>query len=130
MKTSNKYIVLAAMALTFAACTQEDDFTPQTDGDAVKINATIGKLQTRVAYEDDGTTNFINGDEICVVNTMRSSKNIANYTYTNYGTYNEPNMAWTTTDALVWNGGTAESQFQAWYPATASVVVQVLPSKV
>ena len=54
MKTSNKYVVLAAMTLTFAACTQEDDFTPQTDGDAVKINATIGRLQTRVAYEDDG----------------------------------------------------------------------------
>ena len=128
MKTSNKYIVLAAMALTFAACTQEDDFTPQTDGDAVKINATIGKLQTRVAYEDDGTTNFINGDEICVQNILRESKNIATYTYTNYGTYNEPNMAWTTTDALVWNGGTAESQFQAWYPATASFDKFTLPT--
>ena len=128
MKTSNKYIVLAAMALTFAACTQEADFTPQTDGDAVKINATIGKLQTRVAYEDDGTTNFINGDEICVQNILRESKNIATYTYTNNGTYNDPNMAWTTTDALVWNGGTAESQFQAWYPATASFDKFTLPT--
>ena len=128
MKTSNKYIVLAAMALTFAACTQEDDFTPQTDGDAVKINATIGKLQTRVAYEDDGTTNFTNGDEICVQNILRDTKNIATYRYTNYGTYDDPNMAWTTTDALVWNGGTAESQFQAWYPATASFDKFTLPT--
>ena len=128
MKTYNKYIALAAMALTFAACTQEDDFTPQTDGDAVKINATIGKLQTRVAYEDDGTTNFINGDEICVQNILRESKNIATYTYTNNGTYNDPNMAWTTTNALVWNGGTAESQFQAWYPATASFDKFTLPT--
>ena len=69
MKTYNKYIALAAMALTFAACTQEEDFTPQMDGDAVKINATIGAMQTRVAYEADGATNFINGDEICVQNT-------------------------------------------------------------
>ena len=128
MKIYNKYIVLAAMALTFAACTQEDDFTPQTDGDAVKINATIGKLQTRVAYEDNGTTNFINGDEICVQNILRDTKNIATYTYTNNGTYNDPNMAWTTTDALVWNGGTAESQFQAWYPATASFDKFTLPT--
>ena len=128
MKTSNKYIVLAAMALTFAACTQEDDFTPQTDGDAVKINATIGKLQTRVAYEDDGTTNFTNGDEICVQNILRDTKNIATYRYTNYGTYDDPNMAWTTTDALAWNGGTAESQFQAWYPATASFDKFTLPT--
>ena len=120
MKTSNKYIVLAAMALTFAACTQEEDFTPQMDGDAVKINATIGKLQTRVAYEDDGATNFINGDEICVQNILRDTKNVATYTF--------DGTTWTTTDALVWNGGTAESQFQAWYPATASFDKFTLPT--
>ena len=119
MKIYNKYIVLAAMALTFAACTQEDDFTPQTDGDAVMINATIGKLQTRVAYEDDGTTNFINGDEICVQNILRESKNIATYTF--------DGSTWTTTDVLVWNGGTTENQFQAWYPATASFDKFTLP---
>ena len=120
MKTSNKYIVLAAMALTFAACTQEDDFTPQTDGDTVKINATIGRLQTRVAYEDDGATNFINGDEICVQNILRETKNVATYTF--------DGSTWTTTDALVWNGGTAESQFLAWYPATASFDEFTLPT--
>ena len=120
MKTSNKYVVLAAMTLTFAACTQEDDFTPQTDGDAVKINATIGRLQTRVAYEDDGATNFINGDQICVQNTLRDTKNIATYTF--------DGSTWITTDALVWNGGTAESQFQAWYPATASFDEFTLPT--
>ena len=120
MKTYNKYIALAAMALTFAACTQEDDFTPQTDGDAVKINATIGAMQTRVAYEDDGATNFINGDEICVQNILRDTKNVATYTF--------DGTTWTTTDALVWNGGTAESQFQAWYPATASFDKFTLPT--
>ena len=120
MKTYNKYIVLAAMALTFAACTQEDYFTPQTDGDAVKINATIGRLQTRVAYEDDGATNFINGDQICVQNILRETKNIATYTF--------DGTTWATTDALVWNGGTAESQFQAWYPATASFDKFTLPT--
>ena len=111
MKIYNKYIVLAAMALTFAACTQEDDFTPQTDNDAVKINATIGKLQTRVAYEDNGATNFINGDEICVQNTLRDTKNIASYTF--------DGTTWTTTDAFVWNGS-AKNQFKAWYPAATA----------
>ena len=115
-----KYITLAAMALTLVACTQEDDFTPQMDVDAVKINATIGRLQTRVAYDNTGGTNFINGDEICVQNTLRDTKNIATYTF--------DGRTWTTTDALVWNGGTAESQFQAWYPATASFDKFTLPT--
>ena len=120
MKTSNKYIALAAMALTFAACTQKDDFAPRAESDAVKINATVAGLQARVAYEDDGATNFINGDQICVQNILCDTKNIATYTF--YGTN------WTTTDALVWNGGTAESQFQAWYPATASFDEFTLPT--
>ena len=111
MKIYNKYIALVAMALTFAACTQEDDFTPQTDNDAVKINATIGKLQTRVAYEDNGATNFINGDKICVQNTLRDTKNIATYTF--------DGTTWTTTDAFVWNGS-AKNQFKAWYPAATA----------
>ena len=108
MKTL-RYIALAAMTLSFAACTQEEDFTPQMDGDAVKINATIGAMQTRVAYSgDNGVTNFVNGDAIKVVNLMCTSKNEATYTTTD-GTN------WTTTDAMVWNSS-SKNTFQAWYP--------------
>lgn len=108
MKTL-RYIALAALTLSFAACTQEEDFTPQMDGDAVKINATIGALQTRVAYSgDNGVTNFVNGDAIKVVNLIRTSKNEATYTTTD-GTN------WTTTDAMVWNSS-SKNKFQAWYP--------------
>ena len=109
MKTL-RYIVLAALTLSFVACEQED-FNPavQGDPDAVKINATIGNMQTRVAYSgDNGVTNFVNGDAIKVVNLMRTSKNEATYTTTD-GTN------WTTTDAMVWNSS-SKNIFQAWYP--------------
>ena len=108
MKTL-RYIAFAAIALGFAACEQED-FNPavQGDPDAVKINATIGALQTRVAYGENGATTFTNGDAIKVVNLMRTSKNEATYTTTD-GTN------WTTTDAMVWNS-TSKNKFQAYYP--------------
>ena len=109
MKTL-RYIALATLTLSFAACEQED-FNPavQGDPDAVKINATIGNMQTRVAYSgDNGATNFVNGDAIKVVNLMRTSKNEATYTTTN-GTN------WTTSDAMVWNSS-SKNKFQAWYP--------------
>ena len=109
MKTL-RYIALAALTLSFAAC-EQDDINPavQGDPDAVKINATIGALQTRVAYSgDNGVTNFVNGDAIKVVNLMRTSKNEATYTTTD-GTN------WTTTDAMVWNSS-SKNIFQAWYP--------------
>ena len=105
---------------TFVSCDQEDFLSQETDADAVRVVASINKLQTRVAYEDDGATNFINGDQICVQNILRETKNIATYTF--------DGSTWITTDALVWNGGTAESQFQAWYPATASFDEFTLPT--
>ena len=109
MKTL-RYIALAALTLSFAAC-EQDDINPAVQGapDAVKINATIGNMQTRVAYSgDNGVTNFVNGDAIKVVNLMRTSKNEATYTTTD-GTN------WTTTDAMVWNSS-SKNIFQAWYP--------------
>ncbi len=109
MKKYNKYIALAALTLSFAACEQEDiNPAVQGDPDAVKINATIGNMQTRVAYGENGVTNFVNGDAIKVVNLMRTSKNEATYTTTD-GTN------WTTTDAMVWNSS-SKNKFQAWYP--------------
>ncbi len=109
MKTTNQYIALAVLALTFAACTQDEDFIPQGDGDAIKISASIGALQTRVSYDAKGYTTFDKGDQIKIVNKLRTSKNIATYTLTDEG--------WNTADAFVWSS-TSLNQFEAWYPVT------------
>ena len=109
MKTTNQYIALAVLALTFAACTQDEDFIPQGDSDIVKITASIGALQTRVSYDAKGYTTFDKGDQIRVKNTLRTSKNIATYTLTDEG--------WNTADAFVWSS-TSLNQFEAWYPVT------------
>ena len=42
MKKYHKYIALAALTISFAACTQDNDIIPQGDGDAVKISASTG----------------------------------------------------------------------------------------
>ena len=109
MTKYHKYIALAALTCSLAACEQED-FTPsvQGDGDAVKITATIGKLQTRVSYDERNTT-FDENDQIKVVNKLRTSKNVATYTLTDEG--------WNTADAFVWNGA-SKNEFEAWYPVT------------
>ena len=104
-----KYIALAALTFSFAACTQDEDFIPQGDGDAIKISASIGALQTRVSYDAKGYTTFDKGDQIRVKNTLRTSKNIATYTLTDEG--------WNTADAFVWSS-TSLNQFEAWYPVT------------
>ena len=109
MKKYHKYIALAALTFSFAACTQDEDFIPQGDGDAIKISASIGALQTRVSYDAKGYTTFDKGDQIRVENTLCTSKNIATYTLTDEG--------WNTADAFVWSS-TSLNQFEAWYPVT------------
>ena len=118
MKTL-KYIALAALTCSLAACEQED-FTPsvQGDGDAVKITATIGKLQTRVSYDERNTT-FDENDQIKVVNKLRTSKNVATYTLTD--------EEWNTADPFVWNGA-SKNEFEAWYPLTASYTTFTIPT--
>ena len=119
MKTTNQYIALAVLALTFAACTQDEDFIPRGDGDAVKITASIGALQTRVSYDAERNTTFDEGDQIKVENKLRTSKNVATYTLTD--------EEWNTADPFVWNGA-SKNEFEAWYPLTASYTTFTIPT--
>ena len=118
MKTF-KYIALAALTISFAACTQDEDFIPRGDGDAVKITASIGALQTRVSYDAERNTTFDEGDQIKVENKLRTSKNVATYTLTD--------EEWNTADAFVWNGA-SKNEFEAWYPLTASYTTFTIPT--
>lgn len=122
--TYNRYITLAAMTLTFAACSQDEDFAPQTDGDAVKINATIGTMpQTRLTYGTDGTTTFASGDQIRVINQTRSGKSKSDATYKFDGSAWEPA---TTTNYVVWEGTDANT-FRGIHPATANDSTFTIP---
>ena len=109
MKRTYKYITLAALALGFAACTQDDDFAPQQE-DIVKIaSANIAtEVQTRVNTLDDGTQ-WENTDQILLVNNSRDNKNSGTYTYND--------NAWNLTNGIVlYASGT--NGFTAYYPAS------------
>ena len=107
MKTY-KYIALAALVLGFAACSQDDDFTPQQE-DIVQIaSANIAtEVKTRVNTLDDGTQ-WENNDQILLVNNSRENKNSGIYTY--------KGTAWELTSGIVlYASGT--NNFTAYYPA-------------
>ena len=102
------FLLSAFCFLLFVSCSQEEFLPQETDSDAVKISATIGKLQTRVSYDERNTT-FDENDQIKVVNKLRTSKNVATYTLTD--------EEWNTADPFVWNGA-SKNEFEAWYPVT------------
>jgi len=115
----NITLMILAMMAALAACTQDEDFIPRGDGDAVKITASIGALQTRVSYDAERNTTFDEGDQIKVENKLRTSKNVATYTLTDED--------WNTADAFVWNGA-SKNEFEAWYPLTASYTTFTIPT--
>lgn len=113
MKTY-KYITLAALALGFAACTQDDDFAPQQE-DIVKIaSANIAtEVQTRVNTLADGTK-WENTDQILLVNNSRDSKNSGTYKVT----VTEGTTTWELASGTVLYASST-SDFTAYYPAIA-----------
>ena len=114
MKTY-KYIALAVFALSFTACSQDDDFTPQQE-DIVKIaSANIAtEVQTRVNTLEDGTL-WENADQILLVNNSRTTKNSGTYTAT-VTTGDNSTTTWQLTNGTVlYTSGT--NDFTAYYPA-------------
>lgn len=125
MKTL-KYIALAALTISFAACEQEE-YTPsvQGDPDAVKISATIGALQTRVAYYDNGVTKFEPDDKIRVINQTRQGKNKSDAVYKFGGT-----LDWEPAESdkyVVWESIT-DNTFYGVYPHTADYDKFTIPT--
>ena len=111
-------LLFALCSFILVSCSQEEFLPQETDSDAVKISATIGKLQTRVSYDERNTT-FDENDQIKVVNKLRTSKNVATYTLTD--------EEWNTADPFVWNGA-SKNEFEAWYPLTASYTTFTIPT--
>ena len=111
MKTY-KYIALAALALGFTACSQDEDFTPQQE-DIVQIaSANIAtEVQTRVNTLGDGTL-FENADQILLVNGSRTSKNNGTYTY--------DGTNWNLTTGTILYASSGTNDFTAYYPASVN----------
>ena len=116
MKTY-KYIALAVLALSFAACTQEDDFTPQgnqKDTPLAIASAGVAELTTRATITTQNRTDYLTGGSIGV------------YVHSSTGdSYKGDNIKWTyrngfweldaETVVLFENNG-ENQQIAAYYP--------------
>ena len=118
MKKTYQYIALAVLTLGLAACTQEDDFTPQgnqKDAPLAIASAGVANLTTRATI--DSNDNLVGGSMGVFV------------TSTSGGRYEGSNIKWTynngwnldaATVVLYENDGTKQ-QIGAYYPYTAEL---------
>ena len=120
MKTY-KYIALAALALSFAACSQEDDFIPQGNQKGAPITiASVGvaNLATRATIEDD---KLVEGN---IGVTITSTGNDDRYKGSNVRWYGS-NGVWGLVEnqKVVLYGGNGESQkIYAYYPYAKDII--------
>ena len=118
MKKANKYIALVALALSFAACTQEDDFTPQgnqKDAPLAIASAGVAELTTRATITTQNSTDYLTGGSIGVFVTSttdnhRYKGDNIKWTYKNDG--------WELDDATVvlFEDNSEKQQIAAYYP--------------
>jgi hypothetical protein len=106
------YAALALLTLGFAACQQEDDFTPQGGNDEIRISFTSDAIQTRVNTLGTGDK-WENGDQVKIERTIKYDSDY--YTYTASVAENGT-PTWTLDKKLYWNGE-EEHILAAFYPA-------------
>ncbi len=114
MKKAYQYIALAVLTIGLAACTQEDDFTPQgnqKDAPLAIASAGVTELTTRATINND----YLEGGNIGVfvtstTNNVRYSGNNIKWTYGNDG--------WKLEDATVvlFENNGEKQQIAAYYP--------------
>ena len=114
MKKAYQYIALAVLTIGLAACTQEDDFTPQgnqKDAPLAIASAGVAELTTRATINND----YLEGGSIGVFVTSttdndRYSGNNIKWTYGNDG--------WKLDDATVvlFENNGEKQQIAAYYP--------------
>ena len=112
MKKANKYIVLAAVALSFAACSQEDDFTPQgnqKDSPLAIASAGVAELTTR-ATSNNLTEGSIGVFVTSTTNNNRYKGDNIKWTYKNDGWELENETV------VLFENDSEKQQIAAYYP--------------
>ena len=120
MKTY-KYIALAAIALGFAACSQEEDFTPQGNQKSAPITiASVGvaNLATRATIEDD---KLVEGN---IGVTITSTGNDERYTGSNVNWYGS-NGVWGLVEnqkVVLYEGNGESQKIYAYYHYAKDII--------
>ena len=114
------HAALALLTLGFAACQQEEDFTPQGGNDEIRISFTSDAIQTRVNTLGTGDK-WENGDQILVVNVA----NDVSATFT--ASVASESASWTQDKKLYWEGD-GSNTLLASYPAGSGYGSFTLPT--
>lgn len=110
MKTTG-YVALTVLALSFAACTQEDDFAPQGNRKLTIASAGVAELTTRATIDDDN--NLVEGS----IGVYVTSDKGGNYAGENVKwTYSADAGGWSSETTLYFQNNSTAQKIAAYFP--------------
>lgn len=115
----NNIIAIAAIALTFTACSNDNDFTTNNEGKDTPISLSVGVGELSVVTRAENTTTLTDG-ELGLYITKNGDKNIIDKYLCNNAQFTY-NNGWSCGTTYYWAADNATIDYVAYHPYQSSI---------
>ena len=118
----NNIIAIAAIALTFTACSNDNDFTTNNEGKdtPISLSVGVGELSVVTRAESNTTTPLTTG-ALGLYITKNGDKNIIDKYLCNNAKFTYSNSGWTCGTTYYWAADNATIDYVAYHPYQLSI---------
>ena len=118
----NNIIAIAAIALTFTACSNDNDFTTNNEGKdtPISLSVGVGELSVVTRAESNTTTPLTTG-ALGLYITKNGDKNIIDKYLCNNAKFTYSNSGWTCGTTYYWAADNATIDYVAYHPYQSSI---------
>ena len=115
----NNIIAIAAIALTFTACSNDNDFTTNNEGKDTPISLSVGVGELSVVTRAENTTTLTDG-ELGLYITKNGEKNVLGKYLCNNAQFTY-NNGWSCGTTYYWAADNATIDYVAYHPYQSSI---------
>lgn len=116
----NNILAIAAIALTFTACSNDNDITTNNEGKDTPISLSVGVGNLSVVTRAENTTTLTDG-ELGLYITKNGEKNVLGKYLCNNAKFTYSNSGWTCGTTYYWAADNATIDYVAYHPYQLSI---------
>ena len=116
----NNIIAIAAIALTFTACSNDNDFTTNNEGKDTPISLSVGVGELSVVTRAENTATLTDG-ELGLYITKNGEKTLEGKCLCNNAKFTYSNSGWTCGTTYYWAADNATIDYVAYHPYQSSI---------
>ena len=120
MNKLNNILAVAAIALTFTACSSDNDI-PADNGKEYPISLSVGISDLSVVTRAENTTTWLNSGELGLYITRNGEKTLQGKYLCNNAQFTYGSNGWSCTNTYYWAADNATIDYVAYYPYQSTV---------